>query len=219
MQDENALFKAIHVARIDDLIDDNGLELMKLSMYEELTQNEKDNSKNPSALARHLEKYYDNPQDLQERLIYTLRMLGRRHFGHRAARKLEKLFGSQYHPFDNMVPAKSKIDRRRFLLYQHLVTACRLIPPDSWKGFIHQCAKILKVNERKYKTPCQVLIKLLHENKLTCDNHEDFMEEVMVKAGISESIMDEYENICIKIDSTWCKVYNSYNIYKLLFIL
>ena len=202
--DENAVLKEI--IKTDDLIDDKGLELMKLSMHEELTQSEKEAAKSPSVLAVCLKKRYDNLEDLLARFIYALRMLGRRHYGHRAARNLEKTFSSltRCHPFDNMVPTKSKVDRQRFLLYQHLVTACRLIPPEHCDAFVHQCAKIknLEINERKY-TPCQVLIKLLHENKLTCDNQEDFMEDAMVKAGVSESIMDEYENICTKIDSMW----------------
>jgi hypothetical protein len=203
--DENAVFREI--VKTDDLFDDKGLELMKLSMHEELTQTEKDGAKSPSDVARCLKEHYDNPQDLLARFIYTLRMLGRRHYGHRAARNLEKAFGSRWHPFDNniiMVPRKSKVDRQRFFLYQHLVTACRLIPQERCDAFVHQCAKLqnLEINAGKY-TPCQVLIKLLHKNKLTCDNQEDFMEDAMVKAGVSESILEEYEKICNKINSMW----------------
>ena len=199
--DENTIFKAI--VKTDDLIDDKGLELMKLSMHEELTQNEKESARSPSDVARCLKKYYDNPQDLLARFIYTLRILGSRHYGRRAARNLEKAVGSGWHPFDN-VPTKSKVDGQRFFRYQHLVTACRLIPPERCDDFVHQCAKIkkLEINVEKY-TPCQVLVKLLHENKLPCDDQEDFMEEAMVKAGVSESILEEYEKICIKIKSMW----------------
>ncbi len=194
------------IVKTDDLIDDKGLELMKLSMHEELTQTEEDDAKSPSDIARYLTRHYDIPQDLLARFIYTLRMLGRRHYGHRAARNLEKAFGSRWHPFDNiiMVPTKSKVDRQKFFLYQHLVTACRLIPPEGCDAFVHQCAKLqnLEINVSKY-TPCQVLVKLLHKNKLTCDNHEDFIEDAMVKAGVSESILEEYEKICNKINSMW----------------
>ena len=175
---------------------------MKLSMHEELTQNEKESARSPSDVARCLKKHYDNPQDLLARFIYTLRMLGSRHYGRRAARNLEKaLIGSRWHLFDN-VPTNAKVDRQRFFLYQHLVTACRLIPPERRDKFVHQCAKIrkLEINEGKY-TPCRILVKLLHENKLTCDDQEDFMEEAMVKAGVSEGILEEYEKICIKISS------------------
>ena len=158
IQDENVVLKEI--IKTDDLIDDKGLELMKLSMHEELTQHEKEAAKSPSDLARYLRKRYDNPEDLVARFIYTLRILGPRHYGCRAARNLEKIFGSKCHPFDNMVPTKSKVDRQRFLLYQHLVTACRLIPLECCDAFVHHCAKIknLEINENKY-TPCQVLIK------------------------------------------------------------
>lgn len=185
---------------------------MKLSMYEELTQDEKDSKESPSDLAVCLKGRYDNPQDLLARFIYTLRMLGRRHYGHRAARNLEKAlkFNSRFD--NNMVPIKSKVERQRFLLYQYLVTACRLIPPESWGAFVHHCAKIekLEINERMF-TPCGVLVKLLHEAKLTCSNQEEFIEKVMVRAGISETIMEEYEKICIKIDSTWCTlIVNNY---------
>ena len=174
---------------------------MKLSMYEELTQTEKDDAKSPSDLARHLKKHYDNSLDVQERLIYTFKILGHRHFGYRAARKLEKSLGSRCHPFD-IVPSQlyCQVNRQKFLLCQYLVTACRLIPQDCWEGFIKQCAKRLGHNWHKYDTPCQVLIKLLQQSKLTCRNHVDFMEDALVKAGVSESIMEEYENICNKIE-------------------
>ena len=193
---ENSLLKAI--VEIDDVIDKNGLELMKLSMYEELTQAEKDDAKSPSDLARYLKEHDYNPQDLLERFIYTLRMLGRRHYGHRAARNLEKSF---CHQFNTIGPVKSKVDRQKFLLYQYLVTACRLIPSDCCKRFIHLCAEMLGHHPNNYETPCQVLIKLLYQNKLTCDNHVDFMEDLFIKAEVSESIMEEYENMCTKIKS------------------
>lgn len=194
--DENSLLKAI--VGIDDVIDKNGLELMKLSMYEELTEAERNDAKSPSDLATYLMKHDYNPQDLLERFIYTLRMLGRRHYGHRAARNLEKSF---CHRFNTIGPVKSNVDRQKFLLYQYLVTACRLIPSDCCKCFICQCARVLGHNPKKYKTPCQVLVKLLHENELTCDNHVHFMEDLFVKAGVSESVMEEYENMCTKIKS------------------
>ena len=202
--DENTIFKAIANAKTDDLIDDNGLELMKLSMYEELSQNEKESARSPSDMARCLKRHYDNPQDLLARFIYTLRMLGSRLYGRRAARNLEKAVGSRWHLLFDNVPTKSKVDRQRFFLYQHLVTACRLIPPEHCDNFVRWCAKIkkLEINVGKY-TPCQVLEKLLHENELPCHDQEDFMEEAMVKAGVSESILEEYEKICIKISSTW----------------
>lgn len=175
---------------------------MKLSMYDELTQDERNNANSPSDLATYLKKHYGNPQDLLERFIYTLRMLGRRRYGHRAARNLEKSSTrSKCHPYNNIAPAKSIVDRQKFLLYQYLVTACRLIPSDCCKSFIHLCVKKLGHHPNNYETPCQVLTKLLQLNMLTCDNHVDFIEDLFIKAGVSESIMEEYENMCIKIKS------------------
>lgn len=170
---------------------------MKLSMHSELTLTERDSARSPSDLLHCLKKKYITQTLLYARFTYTLEIVGHRFYGYRAIRKMEKVHTSSH--FDVATQLHSAINADEFILHQCLAIACRLVPENSWDNFIFHCAEKLNHNHNKYTTPCQVLTKMLQEGVLTTENHEDIVEEALVKAGVSESVLHKYHKNCTKI--------------------
>ena len=166
-------------------------------MYSELVQTERDNANSPSDLLHCLKKKYITPTLLYARFIYTLEIVGHRFYGYRAIRKMEKVYTPPH--FDVATQLHSTINTDEFILHQCLAIACRLVPENTWDSFIFHCAEKLNHNRNRYTTPCQVLTKMLQEGVLMTENHEDIVEEVLVKAGISESVLHKYHKSCTKI--------------------
>ena len=180
---------------IDGDIDENSLEIVKLSMRCELTQDERDSIKDTLSLCNCLLKHY-NPTNLEEllsRVIYALEILGHRRYGYRAIRKIEKKCKPP--PFD----IDGLVEKEKFLLHQYLAVACRLIPQSSNRSFIIHCAKELSHNPNKYATPCSIITQLLEQDKLTVKNHKEFMEEALIKADFSELQLNVYHDTCNRI--------------------
>ena len=175
---------------------------MKLSMHSELTQEERDKANSPSDLLHRLKEKYLTPTVLYARIIYTLEIVGHRFYGYRAIRKMEKTCTPPH--FDVATQIHSATDIDEFFLHQCLAIACRIIPEDSWDRFIFHCAEMLNHNPNRHTTPCQVITKMLQEGVLTSENCEDVMEDVLIKAGISETILHKYHKSCTKINSK-CK--------------
>ena len=194
--DENTLLKLI--SSIDDLIDDKGLEIMKLSMQGELTQTERDSANSPSDLLHSLKEKYITPTVLYARIIYTLEIVGHKFYGYRAVRKMEKVYTP---PHFDVATQLHSTNTDEFFLYQCLAVACRLIPENSWDSFIFHCAEMLNHNRGRYTTPCQVLAKMLQEGVLNTENYRDTVEEALIKAGVSESVLHKYHKSCTKITS------------------
>jgi hypothetical protein len=193
--DEDTLLKLI--SSIDDLIDDKGLEIMKLSMQSELTQTERDSATSPTDLLHCLKRKYITPTVLYARIAYSLEIVGHRFYGYRAVRKMEKVCTPPR--FDVVTQLHSTTNIDEFFLHQCLAVACRLIPESSWEGFIFHCAEMLNHNRARYSTPCQVITKMLREGVLTTENYEDIVEEALIKAGVSESILHKYHKSYTKI--------------------
>ena len=195
MLDEDTLLKLI--SSIDDLIDDKGLEIMKLSMQSELTQTERDSANSPTDLLHCLKRKYITPTELYARMAYSLEIVGHRFYGYRAIRKMEKVCTPPHFEVVTQLHSTANIDK--FFLYQCLAVACRHIPDSSWEGFILHCAEMLNHNPSRYTTPCQVITKMLQEGVLTTENYEDIVEEALIKVGVSESILHKYHKSYTKI--------------------
>ena len=201
IMDDDTLRGVIAMASIDDLIDNDGSQIMVLSMRRELTEDQGQNDRHPSDLVTYLMEHYDNPDIVYSRLVYTLQILGHRRYGHRAMRKLEASRKSNNdRPFD--IDFHIKVDKNEFLLHQYLAVACRVIPPDCWNNFIAYCSNEILGghNPSLYKTPCQVLTKMLEEDKVTPENHEEVMEEALINAGVPEQSLEKYQEICSQIE-------------------
>lgn len=192
--DENKLRRLI--GRLDVHIDANGLEIMKLSMRCELSQDERDNVANASSLCYRLLEQYDRPVDFLSRLIYALEILGHRRHGYRAVRQIEKVYKPP--PFDTN-NLHSRVNKEKFLLHQCLAVACRLIPRSSNRSFTAHYAEELGHNPNNYTTPCSIITQLLEQGKVTVDNYEDFVEEALIEADFSDTQLKDYHDICNRI--------------------
>lgn len=191
----------------------------------EIAQNVRETARSPSDLVTPLMEHYDNPEIVYARFIYAFQILGHRLYGHRAIRKMEcvrRAQGDIQFDIDNY----GTVDEREFLLHQFLAIACRVIPSDCRESFIAYCANEMGHNRNNYNMPCEVLTRLLMENKITTENHVELMEDAMIKAGVPETVLQEYQEICDKIESKLHSVFacmhlklNPYNItlFTLLF--
>ena len=74
--------------RVDDYIDEDSLEIMKLGMRNELIQAQRDESRSPSDLYHAIECHYHDSSVCLARFIYALKRLGHRRYGYRAIRQL-----------------------------------------------------------------------------------------------------------------------------------
>ena len=181
---------------------------MKLSMRSELTQAEMEGAKSPSDLAHCLMKsHYSEPSILLARFLYALKILGHRRYGYRAMRRIYSILNECIdHPpaiqsssdIKFEIDAHVNVDKNTFLLNQYLATACRLIPPKCCGSFILYCAKQLGHNPEKYSTPCEVITKMLEQQIISPDNHLEFMEDALITAGVSERVLQEYQDLCTK---------------------
>lgn len=189
------------IGSLDKDIDREGLEIMKLSMRCELRQDHVENATKASELCYHLMEYYNNAEIVVRRIIYALEILGHRRYGYRAVRKVESVYRPPALFETTMLP--ERVNKEHFLLHQYLAVACRHISEECSRHFIAICANRLDQNSKNFATPCAVITKLLEENVVTVDNHEDYMEEVLVEAKVSESQLKQYHDICIRISKLY----------------
>ena len=160
---------------------------MKLSMYNEISEDFRENEKSLSQLYNHLKSRYNNdPTSTLVRLIFALETLGHMRYGSRAANVLKKLFK------DDPPALKKTITAEDFHFQQQLAIACKLLPSNCYKKFICHCAKQMGHNRRWYKTPSEVIRVLISTTTLTKDNCSEFMEDALIKAGVSESKLQMY---------------------------
>ena len=191
LSEDNAL-KSLAVAEC--LIDKESLDIIKLSMHNEISEDFRENTKSLSQLYNHLKSRYNNdPTKTIVRLIFALEILGHMRYGYRAANVLKKLFKDDPPALD-MSPAM----KEDFLFQQLLAIACKLLPSNCYKKFIRYCAKQMRHNQRLYRTPCEVIRVLISTTTLTKDNCSEFMEDALIKAGLSESKLQMYSNQCSK---------------------
>ena len=191
------------VAKIsDNYIDAASLDILKLSIRSELTQDECNRIESASDLYHALAKHYTTPTALLSRLIYALENLGHRRYGHKAVRELLR---------HSLPPFELRTDKLRsgwtkndFILLQRLAVLCCMLPESCHSRFIsHFAKKKLNANPSIYQSPCKVLTKLLLERIITKDNLFDEIEEALIKVELSESQIKEYFDNYEKIGETY----------------
>ena len=187
-----------------DYIDAGSLDILKLSVQCELTQDECDKVKSVSDLYHALAKHYTDPIVLLARFIYALENLGHRRYGHRAVRELSSYSLPQ---FDlTMAKLRFKMTRNDFILLQRLAVLCCMLPESCQSRFISHFAKQKHVNANPsiFQTPCDILTKLFLEHIITADNLFNEIEEALIKVELSESQIKEYFDNYKKIGKiTW----------------
>lgn len=193
------------VAKISsDYIDAGSLDILKLSVRSELTQEECDRVISASDLYHALAKHYTDPKVLLARFIYALEKLGHRRYGHRAVRELSSNH-SLPPAFTDLAKVKFRpaVDRNEFILLQRLAVLCCMLPEGCHPKFTsHFAKKKLNANPSIYQTPCDILTKLLLERVLTTDNLFNEIEEALIKVELSESQIKEYFDNYEKIGKT-----------------
>lgn len=195
--------------KLDDYIDQESLEIMKLSMRLELSQAELESVRYLSDLFRTLEKHYDNSEVLLARFMYTLKILGHGRYGERAIRGLESL-QQKLNPFSLDKDLKRGVDFDNFCLHQHLALACSMVPKEGNKCVIRQFARMINVNPSTVSTPCEIVTKLIESRKITVKNQLDLVEEVFIKSKLfSEDQLRKYRENCelISKDESNCVCY------------
>ena len=180
------------VAKVDDYIDGESVNILKLSTRSELTQEQREKINCPSDLYRTLANHYTDSEVQLARFIYALRKLGHRRYGYRAVKELGQ--SNIPIPFDL---TKVSGDQNDFLLHENLAEFCCMLPQDSHASFITYFAKnLLKVNPFIFKSPYEIITKALESNILTPDNHLNILEEALIKINISESKIKVYIENC-----------------------
>ena len=194
------------VAKIsDNYINAASLDILKLSVRSELTQDECDRIESVSDLYHALAEHYTTPKALLSRLIYALENLGHRRYGHRAVRELSRY---SLPPFElSMAKLRSGLTGNDFILLQRLAVLCCMLPESCHSKFIsHFAKKKLNANPSIYQSPCKVLTKLLLEHMITKDNLFDEIEEALIKLEISESQIKEYFDNYEKIGEIYTNI-------------
>ena len=175
---------------MDEYIDSESIEILKLSTRSELTQRERDEVKRPSDLYHALANHYSDPAVQLARFIYALEKLGHRRYGSRAVRELGQANGII---FDH---TKLNGDTNIFLLHQHLADLCCMLPNTYQSKLIDHFAKELQINPSTCKTPCEILTKALEKEILTADDHINVIEDALIKVGLSENKIKVYIGSC-----------------------
>lgn len=178
------------VAMVDDYIDKESLDILKLSVGSELNETQCQKIKIASDLYCELAQHYTDPEMRLSRFIYALEKLGHRRYGCRAIRHLEERYRPA--PFDL---AKLKVDMNKFILLQRLTVLCCTLPKDRYDRFSDHLAKKVLANPKKYNTPWKILRKALKKNLITSENHLDVLEEALIEVELSErQIKEAFEN-------------------------
>lgn len=199
--DEDSFRKMIETSGIDDKIDEESLEILKLSMSSQidLAYIDLEEITRPSELCYRLfdkPRYRDDPEMCLNRLIYALKILGRRRFGYRTIRRFEARHKPTKH-FDVDSPLITHEEKKDFLMRQDLALACRHIPKECLEAFVKLCAEELDgANPRTSDSPCKIITRLLQERKLTVENYRDFIEDTLVEAKLSDNEMKLYYDNC-----------------------
>jgi hypothetical protein len=153
------------VAKIsDNYIDAASLDILKLSVRSELSQDECDRVESVSDLYHALAEHYATPRELLSRLIYALENLGHRRYGHKAVRELSRYSLPTFEL--TMAKLRSNSTGDDFILLQRLAVLCCMLPESCHSRFIsHFAKKKLNANPNIYQTvPCAILTKLLLEH-------------------------------------------------------
>ena len=188
------------VVNVDELLDEESLDIMKLNFQGELTEAQLEKIRHPSDLYHALAAQCYTDTDMQlSRFIYALEKLGHRRYGCRAIRKLEERFCPA--PLDL---AKLKVDMNYFILLQRLTVLCCMLPDECNSKFSAFFAKKADTNPNKYPTPCKIIKKCLKKHIITSENHLDMLEEALIRVGLTENQIQEYFDNFKKVGKSIC---------------
>ena len=173
--DENCVLKWI--LTVDNNIDKDSLEIMKLGMQTELTQAQLDDAEKPSDLYHALANNYHDPDVLLARFIDALEKLGRRRYGFRAVRKLKDFSIKkpiQFNPTDSL----DSVKLQEFNFLQCLVGICVHIEATCHSRVIAYSAKMYLdgINPRLIKTPCELFKIMLEKQNITMKDQKNLLE-------------------------------------------
>ena len=185
------------LVQLDDLIVPESLEIIKLSLRSELKQVQLESIGSSADLCDALRGVYDDEQKVLARIMYALKVLGHRRYGYYALRKLQQTVTLPTEFDLSCLP--TIVDHDKFCLYQHLATVCRVLPRENYDRFIKHFATQLEINHSTVKTPCEVLVKMLLADKISCENHEELIEEAMIKSHLCDDALKIYQTRCGEI--------------------
>ena len=177
------------IIRVDQHIDPESLEIMKLGMRSELTQVQRDRVKNPSDLYHELECRYrfqvSSDSVCLARFIYALKGLGHRRYGHRAVKQLSEFSIAKPKAF-NPAAYMGEKDLKKFKFLQTLVYILVQLKEEHKtqqeliKYFVE--AHLNKTNPSNIKTLCS-LFTLLLESEVITEHRPDALIDAMKKIG------------------------------------
>ena len=170
------------IVRVDDHIDRESFDIMKLGMRGELTQTERDIALKPSDLYHALAKHYKQPIALA-RFIYALKKLGHRRHGCRAVGQLREFSISKprkFNPATYMRREKLKL----FQLHQCLVEVLVHLGEKYYPKLISHFTRthLHGTNPKTIDSPC-ALFKQLLDKAVIREDSMDIMVDGLRKIG------------------------------------
>ena len=171
---------------MDDHIDTESLDIMKLGMRGELTQTERDAADQPSDLYHALVKHYEPPVALA-RFVYALERLGHRRHGRRAVNELSEFFISIPDQF-TAAAHMTEDNVEAFLLHQSLVDVLVHLEEEYYTKIIPHFAKtcLRGINPNTIDSPCALFTQMLETGVITTAN-TDRLVEGLRKMGDNKS--------------------------------
>jgi hypothetical protein len=171
---------------VDDHIDPESLDIMKLGMRGELSQTERDTACMPSDLYHALAKHYEPPVALA-RFVYALERLGHRRHGHRAVNELSEFSISKPDQF-NAAAHMTEDKLEAFLLHQRLVDVLVHLEEEYYPKIIPHFTKtcLRGINPNTIDSPCALFTQMLERGVITKDN-TDRLVEGLRKMGDNKS--------------------------------
>ena len=165
--------------RVDDYIDEDSLEIMKLGMRSELTQAQRDESRSPSDLYHAIECRYHDSSVCLARFIYALKRLGHRRYGYRAIRQLSEfpiVEPPAFHPTTCL--GTDEFKRFRFLQNLVEVLVCLKGNQDTQDKLIRYFVEehLHGTNPNNIKTLCHLFTLLLEREVISADRPQALVE-------------------------------------------
>ena len=175
--DDNKVLMWLQV--VDNHIDDNSVEIMKLGLQMELTQTKRDNAKRPSDLYHALANHYQDSEVRLSRYVYALERLGHRRHGFRAVRRLNEFSIKRPVQFDPTMCSKPL----EFNFYQCLVDISVHLDTSCHSRLIAFAAKALLdgANPGLIKSPHELLLKFLQMRVISKDDQKDLVEALHIR--------------------------------------
>ena len=171
------------IVRVDDYIDEDSLEIMKLGMRSELTQAQRDEAGSPSDLYHAIEcryRFQDDSSVCLARFIYALKQLGHRRYGCRAIRHLSDFSIVEppaFHPPTYLGTDELKIFRFLQKLVEILLVCLKGSQDTQYKLIRYFVEKHLHgTNPSNIETLCRLFTLLLEREVISADEPQALVE-------------------------------------------